>query len=124
MIDADNEKRLGRAGDVSRLLDVKPTRVYELANMGILPGVVRLGRQLRFDLVKIENFIEQGGQALPGGWRRESGDHADVGSISLMASPNPPAPGHEAAQRHPPARSKRPRAHRATEFGLEEEAIR
>jgi hypothetical protein len=38
---------------------------------GILPGV-RLGRQVRIDPEALAAFIETGGKALPGGWRREA----------------------------------------------------
>lgn len=56
--------------EVADILGVGVHRVYELARADILPHV-RLGRQLRFSPEKISEFIEGGGQALPGGWRRE-----------------------------------------------------
>lgn len=56
--------------EVADILGVKVHRVYQLARADILPHV-RLGRQLRFSPEKISEFIEGGGQALPGGWRWE-----------------------------------------------------
>jgi len=49
-------------------------RAYELARVGILPDgvVVRLGRQIRFDEDALVDWIRGGGQALPGGWKREA----------------------------------------------------
>ncbi len=45
-------------------------RVYDLARQGIIPSV-RLGRQLRFSEQQISDFIESGGKAFSGGWRKE-----------------------------------------------------
>ncbi len=65
-------KRLGRAAEVREVFDLpSDARVNELARQGLLPGVVRLGRCVRFDMEKISEFIEKGGRALPGGWRRQ-----------------------------------------------------
>ena len=63
-------KRLVKAADVAPVLDVSEARVYELARLKLIP-CVRLGRQLRFDLEVLEAWVAEGGQALPGGWRRE-----------------------------------------------------
>lgn len=57
-----------------RLFGVTAGRVYELVASGRLPGVVRLGRQIRFDPDKLDAFVAAGGQGLEGGWRRESAD--------------------------------------------------
>ena len=46
-------------------------RAAELARTGIIP-VVRLGRQVRVSRQQIAAFFARGGQALPGGWRREA----------------------------------------------------
>ena len=56
--------------EVARLLNVSEARTRELARQHLIP-VVRLGRQLRFDPDAIQAWIADGGQALPGGWRRE-----------------------------------------------------
>ncbi len=63
--------KLLRVDEVAQLLDLRRHRVYELARANILPHV-RLGRQIRFSAEKIQEFIESGGQALPGGWRKEA----------------------------------------------------
>ncbi len=63
---------LATANEIQKLLRLgSPARVYELARRGLLPGVVRLGRQVRFDPKKVREFVDRGGQSLPGGWRRE-----------------------------------------------------
>ncbi|MGD1094007.1 MAG: helix-turn-helix domain-containing protein [Bryobacteraceae bacterium] len=54
---------------VATILKVKPSRVKELVRQDILPHF-RLGRQIRIDQRQLQHFIELGGQALPGGWRR------------------------------------------------------
>lgn len=56
---------------VAELLGVKPHRVYDLAQQDLIPHI-KLGRQVRFDLDKVEAWLEAGGQALPGGWKRET----------------------------------------------------
>ncbi|CAN5680078.1 hypothetical protein BH23GEM6_BH23GEM6_04470 [soil metagenome] len=45
--------------------------VYRMGRDGLLP-VVRLGRRMKVDPAKLENWIDAGGQALPGGWRKEA----------------------------------------------------
>ncbi|MDW7730680.1 MAG: helix-turn-helix domain-containing protein [Bacillota bacterium] len=65
-------EKLLMAEDVSDVLNVTVNRVYELARTGILPGVVRLGRQVRFKAGAVEDFINNGGQALEGGWKRNA----------------------------------------------------
>jgi excisionase family DNA binding protein len=68
-------KPLLKVPEVARLLDVKEHRVRELARQNLIPHV-RIGRQLRFESGQLRVWIEAGGQALPGGWRRA----ADVSS--------------------------------------------
>ncbi len=48
---------------VSERLQVPLPRAYFLVRTGLLPGVVRLGRQVRVDPETLERFIEQGGRA-------------------------------------------------------------
>lgn len=62
--------RLLRIPHVAQVLDVPQARVYEMIRQGLLP-CVRLGRQVRVSEEALRRFIETGGQALPGGWRRE-----------------------------------------------------
>jgi len=64
-------KKLLRIPTVAKILDVSEDRVYSLAREGVLPHV-RLGRQIRVDSDALEEFINSGGKALPGGWRREA----------------------------------------------------
>jgi excisionase family DNA binding protein len=55
-------------------LNEKPQRVYNLIREHTFPAgvVVRLGRRIRINPEKLEEFIASGGQALPGGWRKEN----------------------------------------------------
>lgn len=66
-------------GDLLKLIDARQVaeqfgmpvrRVYALAREGLIPSV-RLGRQVRFPVTALEEFVRNGGKALPGGWRRE-----------------------------------------------------
>ena len=68
--DGCKTESLVKANIVARCLDVSEARVYEMAKLGIIP-CVRLGRLVRFRMDAIEAFVEQGGAALPGGWRKE-----------------------------------------------------
>ncbi len=62
--------KLLRAEQVAEILDISKARVYELIRDGILPSV-RLGRQVRVADSILEEWIEEGGQALSGGWRHK-----------------------------------------------------
>ena len=62
------------ADEVARVLRVSRSRVYQLARDGRVAGAVRLGRQLRFDRDRLYSWIRQGGQSLPGGWRKDTQD--------------------------------------------------
>jgi excisionase family DNA binding protein len=57
--------------DACKILNVTYARGASLARDGILP-VVRLGRQVRVDPNRLARFVEGGGKAFPGGWRREA----------------------------------------------------
>ena len=65
-------KALGSMSLLAKRLGVSKARAYEMARLGLLPGVVRLGRQVRVDMDKLEAWIDNGGQALPGGWKRQA----------------------------------------------------
>lgn len=58
---------------VAKRLGVSPQVVWAMARQDggapLLPSI-RIGRLVRFDPEAIEAFIERGGAALPGGWRR------------------------------------------------------
>jgi excisionase family DNA binding protein len=64
--------RLLTPEEAAAVLQVSRYRIYELARLGVLPGVIRLGRQVRIDPRKLDLFIDEGGRCLPGGWRREA----------------------------------------------------
>lgn len=64
-------KRLYRVPEVARVLDASEQRIYELIRAGMLPAV-RLGRQVRVDRETLNEFIKNGGQAYPGGWRKDA----------------------------------------------------
>jgi hypothetical protein len=57
-------------------------RALQAARTGVLPRgvVIRLGRQVRFSAAALRSYLEGGGAALPGGWRRkpaeEKADHS------------------------------------------------
>jgi predicted DNA-binding transcriptional regulator AlpA len=65
--------RLRKADAVAEMFGVKQARIYDAARQGIFPAgvVVRLGRQIRFDVGRIEEWARDGGQPLAGGWRRD-----------------------------------------------------
>jgi len=67
-------RKLLKMTEVAAILNVKLDRVYQMAREGILPSgvIVRLGRQLRVDEERLHQFISDGGQALPGGWKKEA----------------------------------------------------
>jgi excisionase family DNA binding protein len=44
-------------------------RLYQMARDGLIPHI-RLGRSVRFDRARVNEWLANGGTALPGGWRR------------------------------------------------------
>ena len=58
------------AHQVASRLGTNSRRVYSLARTGLLPAV-RMGRRVMFDRKQIEAWIQNGGVALAGGWRRK-----------------------------------------------------
>jgi hypothetical protein len=58
----------------ARRIGISVGRFYDLVRNGIFPPgvVVRLGRQILVHPGRLDRFIEGGGKALPGGWRREA----------------------------------------------------
>lgn len=63
-------KTLLSIAEVAGILGVTKARAYELARTGVLP-TVRLGRQYRVDPDRLQNWMDAGGTALRGGWRRD-----------------------------------------------------
>ena len=51
------------AKEVATRLQVSDARVYELIRLGLLPAV-RIGRQVRVDPEKLDDFVRRGGAAL------------------------------------------------------------
>jgi excisionase family DNA binding protein len=65
------DKKLLRLPEVARILDLREDQVYALARQNIIP-VVRIGRQLRVDPDKLKEWIDNGGKAFDGGWKKEA----------------------------------------------------
>lgn len=61
--------RLLNMQEVAERLGVSLQRAYEMGRSGLLP-VVRLGRQMRVEEGRLIAWVDGGGRALPGGWRR------------------------------------------------------
>jgi excisionase family DNA binding protein len=55
--------------EVADRLGVSLQRAYEMGRAGLLP-IVRMGRQIRVEETRLMSWIESGGRALPGGWKR------------------------------------------------------
>jgi excisionase family DNA binding protein len=64
------KSKLLKISDVAFILNVSEERAYSLAREGLIP-TVRLGRQVRVDEQALISWIQYGGQALSGGWRKE-----------------------------------------------------
>ena len=63
--------KLLNVDQVAELMGESREWVYTAARENIIPSV-RLGRKVKFSEKAINEFIENGGKALPGGWRREA----------------------------------------------------
>jgi excisionase family DNA binding protein len=61
--------RLLSMQEVAERLGVSLQRAYEMGRTGLLP-VVHLGRQMRVEEGRLAAWVEGGGRALPGGWRK------------------------------------------------------
>lgn len=57
------QTRLMKIQEVAEILDVTEDRAYQMAREGLLP-VVRLGRQIRIDQGRLQDWIDRGGQGL------------------------------------------------------------
>ena len=58
-----------RAASAAKKLDVSIDRLYSLSRDGIIPTCY-LGRMIRWDDKKLDNFIQQGGRRFDGGWKK------------------------------------------------------
>ena len=54
--------RLLRVPEVARLLSLSTRSVWKMIAAGRLPGVVRLGRAVRVDEQRLDQFIRSGGE--------------------------------------------------------------
>lgn len=63
------QTRLLQVPQVAEILGTTQGRVYELVRLSLIPAV-RLGRQVRIDEAALHEWIRNGGQALPGGWKK------------------------------------------------------
>ena len=69
------QEQLKPLSRITEVLPIPRARAYALVREGILPPgvVVRLGRSYFFWPSRLQKFLEGGGRALAGGWRREAG---------------------------------------------------
>lgn len=59
--------KLLKVDEVSQRLDVPKSTIYEWGRTGRIPGVVRLGRTMRFRGDALEAWLQAGGSAVVGG---------------------------------------------------------
>ncbi len=69
--------KLLRMDEVAAYLDVTLARAYELVRQGVVPAV-RIGRQIRVDPARLEQWVAQGGRAL----EDEADGHAPTRSLA------------------------------------------
>ena len=55
--------RLLKAEDVAKLLGRSPDAIYRLARKGLIGGVVRMGRTVRFHPGALEEWFRTGGKS-------------------------------------------------------------
>lgn len=58
-------RTLVSAKDVSNLLGVPVTSLYDLTRAGRIPGVVRIGHRIRYDLDVLNEWLDAGGHHKP-----------------------------------------------------------
>ena len=68
--------RLGDVNATALKLDLSAKTIRRMADAGKMPGVIRLGRLLRFDLDLIDRWIDQGCPPLHRFSREKRNDHA------------------------------------------------
>ncbi len=54
------ERRLGRVEDVSRMLGQSKSKTHKDFRMGRLPRPIRIGRNLRWDLLELGEWVTAG----------------------------------------------------------------
>lgn len=70
--------KLLRMEEVAAYLDVTLARAYELVRQGVVPAV-RMGRQVRVDPERLEQWVAQGGRALEDEAEERSGSRVPAG---------------------------------------------
>ena len=63
--------RLLTVGEVAKALRLSPSAIYALIRSDVLPAT-RIGRSIRVSEKVLANYLEAGGRAWPGGWRKRS----------------------------------------------------
>ncbi len=71
-------ERLLTVAQAAEVLHLSVAGTYALIRAGVLPAC-RLGRSLRLSERVLANFVEAGGRAWPGGWRKRSSSGEAVG---------------------------------------------
>ena len=59
-----SRRRLGTIDDVLAVLPLARNTVYDAARLGKMPGIVKVGRRVLFDLDKVEAWLDEGGGSL------------------------------------------------------------
>ena len=65
MSNCEHPQPLLTIAEVASILRVRTTRAYAIARQGLLPGVVRIGRQVRVDPSELVKFVCAGGDRVP-----------------------------------------------------------
>lgn len=55
--------RLVDAKDVAEFLGLPLSTIYDRTRLGRLPGAVRIGTRIKYDLGKVERWLDAGGDA-------------------------------------------------------------
>lgn len=55
--------RLVDAKDVAEFLGLPLSTVYDRTRLGRLPGAIRIGTRIKYNLAKIESWLDAGGDA-------------------------------------------------------------
>lgn len=59
-------RRLASAKDVAEMLGLPLTSLYDRTRAGGIPGTVKIGRRILYDLDKLEVWLDAGGDAQEG----------------------------------------------------------
>lgn len=55
-------RRLASAKDISKQLGIPLTSIYDRTREGRIPGAIRIGRRILYDLDKLEAWLDEGGE--------------------------------------------------------------